>query len=461
MAAASPDGKHIVFVRNDTEIWLADADGHNARQVSTAPTNFSIDRAPWMSVNGKYIVASAFNLRTAHSSIRAFPVDGTEQRVLYDGDAYIGGFVLIKDKELLVSQDVVRNDKTASEVIGMTVDLDVGDPAHGYFKVADWHEQGGYSNALSATPDGSIVALLNGKFAEQIAIADLDTGNDSITSVRLLTHSLQGHRLVQWLKDNKTVLFFAGAGDQYGLYLQSIDSDDVQRIATTASLNIRPAISPDERWLFYFVVDNSSFNPSFKLMQVPMTGGASKQVGIRHDAGWKIRCASSRNLCVMAENDGDQTVFTAYDPDHGRGLELAKLKWNDAGLSYDWDISADGNRIGYLIPRGATQLGATDVGIINLQQPAAAPQLLHFEHIDSMFTLRWAAEGDGLFAASQTLNSEMVCLLHLHLDGTSTPLYCEPNVPNTFGIGSADGKHIAFQKWSNNNNVWLLKRQTD
>ncbi len=85
-------------------------------------------------------------------------------------------------------------------------------------------------------------------------------------------------------------------------------------------------------------------------MQVPITGGASREIltGTFVDGG--ARCAVlPATLCAIAELSagGRQLVFTSIDVIAGRGRELARMNIGGKG-EYRWALSPDGTRIAFL-----------------------------------------------------------------------------------------------------------------
>jgi len=68
----------------------------------------------------------------------------------------------------------------------------------------------------------------------------------------------------------------------------------------------------------------------------------------------------------------------------------------------------------------------------------------------------WTADGKGLFVTAGVRNGKEI--LHVDLQGNAHPLW-----ENTGGSGetearpSPDGHHLAFNGWTTNGNVWMLR----
>jgi len=82
-----------------------------------------------------------------------------------------------------------------------------------------------------------------------------------------------------------------------------------------------------------------------------------------------------------------------------------------------------------------------------------------FDVADSLRSLRWDAETKGFFASSSNANGDSLSLLHLYTNGSVKVLQRDLNSEDSYMIGSADGKYLAFNKWLKHSNIWLLQRE--
>ena len=68
--------------------------------------------------------------------------------------------------------------------------------------------------------------------------------------------------------------------------------------------------------------------------------------------------------------------------------------------------------------------------------------------------VRWTADGKGLFVSSPLKRGSV--LLHVDLQGHAHVLWKHEGSPVTHGIPSPDGRHLAFEGWTLNSNIWMM-----
>jgi len=68
----------------------------------------------------------------------------------------------------------------------------------------------------------------------------------------------------------------------------------------------------------------------------------------------------------------------------------------------------------------------------------------------------WAADGKGLFVTAGIRNG--MELLHVDLQGNAHALWENTGATGeTLGFPSPDGRHLAFNGWTTNGNMWMLE----
>ena len=103
-------------------------------------------------------------------------------------------------------------------------------------------------------------------------------------------------------------------------------------------------------------------------------------------------------------------IFYALDPVQGRGKELARTRLAQPA-DLNWKVSPEGLRIAVF--RGDQPRG--QVRIVDLQN--GTERNLQLPHGWAIWSLRWAADGNALFAAAQ---STEYLIVRIDLDGKST-----------------------------------------
>ena len=208
------------------------------------------------------------------------------------------------------------------------------------------------------------------------------------------------------------------------------------------------SISPEGSWVLYrSSPENGGPQVPVKLMRVPITGG-SPQMLLSTNLKGGPRCAKfPATLCAIAERSADrkELVFSALDPAIGLGRELAALK-TGATDDYQWDLSPEGTRITIVKNRQ----GPIQILFLNGQ----APQEITVKRWKSLTNVVWTADGKGLFVSSPKGGGSV--LLSVDLQGNARVLW-ENSGGSTYGVPSADGRHLAVFGWTVDNNMWMME----
>lgn len=140
-------------------------------------------------------------------------------------------------------------------------------------------------------------------------------------------------------------------------------------------------------------------------------------------------------------------MITAFDPAGGKGRELLRIP-TEPGAEYRWGPSPNGSQVAILktdlktgqirfIPLGGGQARTVTVkGYVNLR------------------SLVWAQDSKSVFVG--TSGPAGATLLRIDLKGNAQPIWQQPELGETWGIPSPDGRHLAMfgQAWDAN--VWMI-----
>jgi len=277
---------------------------------------------------------------------------------------------------------------------------------------------------------------------------------------------------VGWTADSKEVVFASNRNGSRDIFRQAFDRDNPELIASNLDegRNTSPGsweprglrVSPDGAWVLYVSAPTASDSP-MHLNRIPITGGAPELVlttlqGVMHS----FRCAKRpANLCLLAEHSSNGTglIFTAFDPIHGRGRELAHSATEPgADAEYAWDLSPDGSQIA-IVRRSQDSIHFLSLSGEPVRDITMRGSLL--------LTVDWAADGKGLFVTRES--SDAAELLYIDLGGKahllwkpkgsvqafSVPFFGGLTVP--WVVPSPDGHHLAICRWSNTSNMWMME----
>ena len=137
--------------------------------------------------------------------------------------------------------------------------------------------------------------------------------------------------------------------------------------------------------------------------------------------GWTDhRCARApATLCLVGEQTKDQKqlTLTAFDPQKGRGLQVAKIA-TSPGFGYNWDLPPDRSQVALLFPAGENRVRFLPQGLAGGQ-----PRDLVINGWYGFDSLDWAVDGKGLYVSSSSSRSAK--LLYIDVNGHASAIWAE------------------------------------
>lgn len=197
-------------------------------------------------------------------------------------------------------------------------------------------------------------------------------------------------------------------------------------------------------------------------MRMPVGGGAAESIMDVKGQPWmssasdpadfvggyaSFRCPThAQGDCVLAEYDGKQIVFSAFDPVKGRKSELSKAAAPNADFA-SRDLSPDGSRV--TVATFDYKEGNLDI----IALAGGQPQKLLVLPWTELTAVARAADGKSLFLASYS--SRGTAIVHTDLNGRSK-LLIKP-VWDIFSLmPSPDGQYLAFGSVITSANAWTI-----
>jgi Tol biopolymer transport system component/DNA-binding winged helix-turn-helix (wHTH) protein len=396
--AWSPDGRHIAFqsdepadvtptaygAQSSATIRLVDADGRNARQLTTAGRPFGGHAAPAWSADGRFVAFTVFDgedngvwiatlatgeIRQLIKGIRGHYelVFAPDDSAIYvgGGDPFIsripfdkGSGLASGDRELIAVPGV-------ASVRGMTISpdgralgfagLSISSQIWAQPIAADGTGRGdprpltidtSRRNSLPVlSPDGSRVAYVStrGGEAPNLWVLDIDGRNGS----QITDHD--GPDLKPyWFADGRRVAFLSTRGGALGLWQIDLDTrreellrdlrdfvTDGEAIGSVAE----PALSPSLDKVALSVIVPPHANRQIFLS--PANGGSAKPLSDgRQWVGYPAWSRDGRRLAVEVK-DGSSTHAAVIDVETGRLTQLTRQR----GQTWVWGWSPDGTKV--------------------------------------------------------------------------------------------------------------------
>ena len=458
----SPNGAWIAFSPNAgplddfaREIWLMDKEGENARKFLEAGENSGFVNVDW-SPDGERLAYAKWQPSPEKGEMVLESCDlkgGPPIRII----SRLGGsgdFKWLPDGRIVYTKDEPELNLWRSNFWEQQVNPTTGEPQGKPRQLTHW--AGFAINALSATTDGKRFVYRRVWAQRSVHVADLEAGPgpDHLSAGRQLTHSEGNELPVAWTADSNTILFVSNRAGPWGIFKQSLrDENPVSIVSAAFEEGYNPSVSLSGEWVLYVDDRNEGgFSVPQHLMRVPLVGGHPEVVLTGHFEGQG--CAlSPATLCVFAERTPDrkQLIFTRFDPLNGRGKELTRTDV-DSNTEYEWNLSPDGARIAFH--------KRTEAPIQIISLVGQTTKQLNATGWNSIENLHWAADGNGLYSASRTVDSSV--LLYLDLQGNTRLMWEQKGTmgndsAGTSGIPSPNGRHIAMMGYTYNANMWMLE----
>lgn len=397
----SPDGRKILYLSDETgadNIWIADADGKNPRQVTRE--DLAMITGPAWAPDGRSVVAtrtsaSVHEMRT--SELRHFGIDGSTERQLVappesgkdmQEPRYSPDGRYLYYTERVAGTHYVYNNTGLSNFVVRRRDMATGE-------TVDLISGFGSATTPQVSPDGKAIAFIR-RVGARTVLFRYDVETRAQTAIyQNLDRDLQADYIPQehyypafdWFPDNRHVAIWA-KGKLVKVDMQSGKAADIpfrltarHRIhkAIRPRLDLAPdhvdakifrqlAVSPDGSELVFRALGN--------LWRQDMAGAAPPR-RLDEEAGAQIDPAWSR--------DGRWIAYADWDDEKGSTLRLRsvdgkqeKVIAHSGGIIGQPVFSNDGKRVAYRILDPDSQMGgARDTpGIYVVDLDGKAPRYL-------------------------------------------------------------------------------------
>jgi eukaryotic-like serine/threonine-protein kinase len=455
-AKVSPDGSTIAFISGylsgrGHEIWLAAADGGNARKIQDKESDEYYSLA-WSPSGQRLAYLKQFEKagvdQNFGGSIETISLNGGSPSVVISDPGLLdwGDMVWLPDGRLVFSSSGGKVFAGRTNLWTILTDSQIGVPSGKPAQMTNWADS--IAHRPSVSRDGGRLVVGKNRQWNDAYIGELKDNGTRLDSPKRLTSNDSSNGVTGWTRDSGTVLLMSNRAGRFQIYKQTIDSDAPELLVSSPDNLLFPAFSPDSAWILYWSIAESQV-ASQRLMRFPASGGSPEQVleapsDPMVDFGCSSRPSSS---CVISRGEQGQLVFYALDPIQGQGKEIIRTKLGQAN-DVQWRISPDGSHIAIA---SSSQL-REQIRILDLQN--GTERNLSLPKGWDITTLSWAADGKALFASGF---SSKALLARIDLDG-KTHVLLEPASAWVSGpISSPDARHLAYFQGTVDNNYWLLE----
>jgi Tol biopolymer transport system component len=298
-------------------------------------------------------------------------------------------------------------------------------------------------SALASSAMGDRICLMKGDSQTDVYLMALRRGEAG--PARRFTEDESDDYPTGWTPDSRAVLFSSHRNNNNAdVFMQNIDSDTPELLATGPDWQYQPKSSPDGRWVVYLA--HPMKQPSWSVHRIPMGGGNPEQVLRTERYVSSIQCSAvAGGACILNERDGADQVVSLFDPVAGRRNVVTRIP-----SYFGADISPDGTRIAYLVrgePPNRIRVLTLD-GRLERELIASPARFLN--------SFNWDGQGRG-FYCGDTPGAVRSAFVHIDLDGHVREVFTQAGVHQMFGHASRDGKYLAVLGATHSANVWSLE----
>lgn len=460
-ASVSPDDSLVVYMSRDG-IWLADADGGNPREFISKKDWEEIGSPRW-SPDGKRVVyrrlaptgdgmVQTIESRALDENTSIVLVREENPPRLKEGLIWMRDFLMLEDR--LIYSRVEPAPRSRDENLWeIAVVLDTGRPAGEPRRLTDWVDFTPWD--LSASADGSQLALLNNESQADVYVGELGDGGRSLEGTRRLTLDDRDDVPACWTPDGRVVI----ASNRYGnldLLAQGLDRREPRDLVRGAGDQAWAVPTPDGEALLYWESEEGRTGPNVpqRLLRVPVGGGPTELV-LETQGRAQVHCATAPGgPCVLIEDriaDG-VSIISRLDPVAGKTEELWRFDRNP-GLNPIASLSPDGGRfavVGHTKEQRSIRLRDAFTGEI-LREIEMEGMLGA-----SLVGVAWRPDGDGFYVISDFPRG--MAMLHVDLRGKPQVLFEDPTGFLLLAIPSPDGRYLAFGKVTVSSNAWMIEQ---
>jgi DNA-binding winged helix-turn-helix (wHTH) protein/Tol biopolymer transport system component len=461
----SPDGSEIVFVHlgssfYERELWLAEADGQNARRLvrrrlDRSGKEIDLWSASW-SPNGRRIAYVERESVHSHSPngdrflVYSRKADGSDARLLFEDermDSVPGDYDQLlppplywapNDHLYFALQSHKRGHDDAIWSIG--VDQNTGE-AQG--QPREMLRGLGWIGGFSASRAGNRLVFWRSDETEQVFVSDFDGNSRKMSSPRRLTIDRSADfYAADWTADSKAVVFSAPL--MHKIYKQELDATTPELLTEWRKVKVNlPRLSGDGSEILYRVTDKpEDASAPVDLMAVPIAGGAPRVILSEPGINNFICAKPPSQVCILNELLLAGNFFYLLDLNHGKGRLVAKLP-GDANSGF----SPDGSTL-------ALDDGST-VRFVSIDSRIVKDVVVKDWPVRK--SADWSADGKVLLIASVTPAGAPV-ILGIDLDGNAKVLLeGDRSAPFDYVLPSPDGKHGALGVTTGESNVWMVE----
>jgi len=441
------DGASIAYVRSrsESEIWIMDGNGANPRKLLQASPGERFRQVQW-APDGQRVAYTKSHTEGDKSEVmlETVPREGGATVNVLTAPG-LRSFCWAADGRIFYSsEEPPPNEKDTNlwEVRVSRTGKALGRPG----RITSW---AGLSLLdLSISQDSRRLVLVNSGLQRDLNVAGFES-NARLRNPRRLTLEGKNDLPSAWTPDGQSLFLYSDRNGNWDIFRQRLADRKAQDFILGPGDQTDPRLTPEGSGVLYWDhVEDGTQTAPFRLMRVPISGGAPDQV-LEASRGAEVRCPFKRPSCLLSERDksNGKLVFTAFDPVRGRTAEMFRLA-ADPAASPAWDLSRDGSAVAVV----GLDEAKDRIRLVDVQTRLARSSSVG--NSADLSGITWSADGRSWFVTSSSVRG--AALLRVRLNGEVSELWTTTNIVGT-PVAAPDGKNLAFTVSTHNSNAWMIE----
>jgi eukaryotic-like serine/threonine-protein kinase len=427
----SPDSQRLAFVRNETLLMVANADGSAAQTLAAASEGNRWVIPAW-SPDGKIIVSAVYSsVDSNYHLIEVAANDGTEKPFASPPWLWISGLVWLSDGSGLILSG--RDLETQLSQLWL-----ISYPDGGLRRITN--DLSSYQG-VSLTADGKTAVSVQQNRLSNIWVAP-ETDASFARKITSEVGKDEGMSGVAWTSDGRIVYTARVTGTQ-DLWIVNQDGSDNRQLTFNVKANFSPAASPDGRYIV-FVSDRTG---NIELWRMDPDGGNPVQLtdssGIEAEPSFS---PDGKWLVYLVLDSNNKPTIWKIDIDGDNQRQLTDM---DSGRP---TVSPDGRHIA--CDYGVTQPGAS-IKLAVIPFDGGPPTKLLDLPLVLKSPFRWASDGQALIYIDS--RDRIYNLWSQPLDGSPPKRLTDFKSDRIFRFDpSRDGRGFALARGDESSDVVLI-----
>ena len=478
-ARLSPDGKKVAFLRGEyprREIWTMNVDGSEVHK--EVDSSGSVYGVPVWSPDSRILAFLCViyfpNWNDEDVQIETHVIGSGQNQIVVKERQLSGGLTWLADGRLFFSLAEPPPANGDTNVWAMPLDPKTGLTSGERVRITNGPD---HKPVMGASADGKKLLFMRTNIQPAVYVAQIDKKTKTVGWPERLTLDDRKNLPYEWTPDGNSVIYISNREGKFHIYKQGVGQGTPELLDTSGNEPNILRLNPDRTKVLYStlkhnetgaealhheaaaearqqgktILNNGQNLEMYRIMRVPLNGGASQQV-LEWPEINNFQCARMPSReCIFSSYANEALEFYEFNADTGKNSLMFKISDSEWSL-YNWTLSPDGTQLAL-----AKKLRAQDEAEIQIMSlRGGSTRKIALKEWRSVRSIDWAADGKSIWTCASPREGEEV-IINVDLQGHVKSAVKEPSPYIGWAIPSQDGKRLAIWEASGASNVWMLE----